>query len=319
MSHTIIRKYGAWLESHGGLDAALRRYGLIHLVDAAIREAWISCGVRILRLLGRSPANGYGWLEALLFPTCDYWTRYARVVEALKGIGHDETLRLLEVSSGRGGIAWLMRDSRIRTCLVDRDPEAVSDARGGNSWRVCADAASLPFAADSFEVVISVDTIEHLPGRDREAFVNELKRVAARVVILTCPMQSEDGEFRAAEFDRKLKQVIKTRNGYVPAWLEEHLQEGHPTREHLLDLLPEARIIGSQNCDAWFRYASAYIRSFGWLIAGLRSRTAFRQRDAVPPHWRGTAVWKKRDLRSQATSDPAIAFESETQPSFVRT
>jgi ubiquinone/menaquinone biosynthesis C-methylase UbiE len=312
MLEAIFPKYDVLLNNRGGLRALLKRYGVVRLLDAGMREAWIGCGITILRMLGRCPGNSYGWLEAVLFPTCDYWLRYARVVDVLAGIKPGSPLRLLEVSSGRGGIAWLVRNANFRTCLVDRDPDVVGDARGRDSWRVCADAMSLPFATGSFDVVISVDTMEHLPAGERATFVKELTRVAARAVVITCPLQSQDQEFRAGEFDHQLQQEIATRNGHVPAWLEQHLSEGHPTREQLLQLLPEARITGTQNCDVWLCYASLYLRPFGWLLAGLRYGAMLTERDAVPPYWRGTLVWEKHSLCSQSQPNRSVIFEPQS-------
>src|SRR5215469_3933352 len=293
MSNVIVRKYGAILKSRGGLRAILQRYGIVRVCDAGLREAWLACGTQILRRLGRHPGKGYGWLEAALFPVWDYWVRYSRVVAVVTDVKPGERQRLLEVSSGRGGIAWLFRDPAVRSCLVDRDPQLLRDPRGGASWRVCADAASLPFPSGSFDVVISVDTVEHLPAEIRPIFISELKRVAAHTVVITCPMQSEDGVFRAAEFDRRLRREIQDRGGPVPDWLEEHIREKHPTREQLAALLPEGKITGTQNCDVWLRYSCLYHRPLGWLVAGVRYRSTLARRDAVPPHWRATLVWRK--------------------------
>lgn len=296
MSNVIVRKYDAILKSRGGLRAILQRYGIVRVCDAGFREAWLACGTQVLRWFGRHPGKGYGRLEAILFPLWDYWVRYSRVVDVVTQLEPGNQLRLLEVSSGRGGISWLFRDPAVRSCLVDRDPQLLKDPRGGKSWRVCADAASLPFPSDSFDVVISVDTVEHLPAEIRSAFISELKRVAAHTVVITCPMQSEDGKFRAAESDRRLRQDIEDRGNPVPDWLEEHIRNKHPMREELAALLPEAKITGTQNCDAWLRYSCLYHRPLGWLVAGLRYRSTLARRDAVPPHWRGTLVWRKRNL-----------------------
>ena len=317
MSQTIVRKYNLLLNNRGGLRAVLKTYGVMRLLDTAMREAWIGCGIRILRMLGRRPGNSYGWLEAVLFPACDYWLRYSRVLCALADVEYEGTLGLLEVSSGRGGLAWLSRDPRLRICLVDRNEESLSDGRGGDSWRVCADAVRLPFPSNSFDVVLSVDTVEHLPAEHRESFVNELKRIAERAIVITCPLQSESGEFRAGDCDRRLRKEIESAKGHVPEWLEEHLREGHPTLEHLLQWLPDARITGTQNCDAWLRYASLYVRPFGWLIAGLRYRAILGERDAVPPYWRGTLVWDKRSLCLQSHADESAISESEPNPDLL--
>ena len=313
MCGKIARKYNALLKRRGGLRIMIRRYGMVQLLDAVIREVWVACGMRILRCLGRCPSKGYGWLEAILFPTCDYWIRYSQVLDAIGEFEYGETLRLLEVSSGRGGLAWVSFNPRLRICLVDRNPEAVGDARGGNSWRVCADAVSLPFSANSFDLVISVDTVEHLPAQSRETFVTELKRVATHAVIITCPLQSEGGEFRAGDSDRRLRAEIEAANGHVPEWLEDHLREGHPTLEQFSRWLPDARVTGTQNCDAWLQYASLYLRRFGWIVAGLRHRASFSKRDALPPHWRGTLVWRKPDLLTHARPDDAESCAADVQ------
>ena len=295
MPNVIDRKYTAILRSRGGLRATLKKYGFMRLCDAGLRETWLECGTRILNRLGRRPGKGYGWLEAALFPLWDYWVRYSRIVDALPEMASGKTLKLLEVSSGRGGIAWLFREPAVRTCLIDRDPQLLRDPRGGRAWRVCADASRLPFQPNSFDIVISVDTVEHLPAELRSTFISELKRVAAHTVIVTCPMQSADGTFQAGEFDRRLRQDIRGHGSPVPDWLEEHIQQGHPVPQQVLALMPGAEITGTQNCDAWLRYSCDYHRPLGWMLAGVRHRAALRGQDRVPPHWRGTLVWRKSD------------------------
>ena len=84
MTSAIAGKYGVALRRHGGIRGLLRRYGALHLADAALRESWESYGMRVLHAIGRSPAKGYGWLEAILSPTADYWFRYALVLSALE-------------------------------------------------------------------------------------------------------------------------------------------------------------------------------------------------------------------------------------------
>jgi hypothetical protein len=289
----LLAKYSAVLKSRGGLGRTIRRYGLVRLVDAGLREAWVSCGVRALRLLHRHPGKGYGWLEAVLFPRCDYWLRYAQVLEGMEASTVDEVRRLIEVSSGRGGIAWVFRKADLQTCLVDRSPDLLQDGRGGNAWRVCADACRLPFPDDSFDVAISLDTVEHLPQPLRAPFLSELKRVAKRAVIVTCPLQSGDGEFQGREFDLQLHQAIARRKGVQPEWLEEHIETGHPTREALCELLPGATVKGSENCLAWVRFTSLYERTFFWPFAGVFYLAFLKQRDTMPPYRRAVLVWKK--------------------------
>src|SRR5271170_2872932 len=106
-------KYSAALHSRGGLLATLRKYGAIRVLDAGLREAWESLGMRILGALGHGPRQPYGWLAALLSPTCDYWLRYTQVIKVLGEIDAGKSSRVIEVASGsRGGIAWALQEPK---------------------------------------------------------------------------------------------------------------------------------------------------------------------------------------------------------------
>ena len=74
------------LETHGGLRAILRKYGIVRLIDGAMREAWESWGMRILYRWGRGPEKTYGWLEGFFSPRCDFWIFYTQVIAALNGV-----------------------------------------------------------------------------------------------------------------------------------------------------------------------------------------------------------------------------------------
>jgi Methyltransferase domain len=310
----LIGKYSAVLKSRGGLGQTIRRHGLVRVVDAGLREAWVSLGMRTLRLLDRHPGKAYGWLEAVLFPRCDYWLRYAQVVEGLEASGAGEVRRLIEVSSGRGGIAWIFRKADFQICLVDRSPDLLRDGRAGNAWRVCADACRLPFPDDSFDAAVSLDTVEHLPQPLRAPFLQELKRVTKRAVVVTCPLQSGDGEFQGREFDLRLYQEIAQRKGVQPEWLEEHIERGHPTREALCELLPGATVKGSENCPAWVRFSSLYERTFFWPFAGVFYLAFLKKRDAMPPHRRAVLVWKKPVEDGLASTTQVANLPQEVAP-----
>ena len=198
MTNVITGKCSALLNRHGGLQPLLREYGIVRLLDGALREAWEAFGMRLLHWLGRGPRRPYSWLDALLSPTCDYWVRYTQVIGALEQAGPGMLRKVIEVSSGgRGGLAWALPGTTLDICLVDWSAQLLSDTRGGKAWRVCADACQLPFADNSFDAAVSLDTLEHLPRRLRASFLDELRRVAKASVIVTCPLQSGDRVFQA--------------------------------------------------------------------------------------------------------------------------
>lgn len=101
----------------------------------------------------------------------------------------------------------------------------VSNLKSGD---VLADGRALPFTSNSFEIVTSIDVIEHLPQKDRQKFVKELLRVAGEKVILSSPLgtkQHLDSEKKALAFLKK--------KGVHSNYLEEHVKEVLPTEEEL--------------------------------------------------------------------------------------
>ena len=309
MTSVITGKCAALLERHGGLRCLLREYGIVRLLDGALREAWESLGMRLLHWMGRGPKSPYRWLDAILSPTCDYWVRYTGVIAALEQAAPGKLRTVVEVSSGgRGGIAWALPGTILDLCLVDWSAQLLSDRRGGRAWRVCADACRLPFGDNSFDAAISLDTVEHLPHPWRARFLNELRRVAKAAVVVTCPLQSRDGVFQGKDFDLDLQRQIAARKGIQPEWLTEHLQQGHPTPDEILRLLPGSRMIGAQNCGVWFGLATFYQRPLLWVFSGVYYLLAVKKHDGLPPYRRAIFIWKKPQTivgRTPVVEEPA--------------
>jgi len=104
--------------------------------------------------------------------------------------------RVLEVACGRGGFARLLASNGARVFGADFSAAALriaqqKSAQDGNATHgialAQADAQTLPYADESFDVVISCETIEHL--LDPLAALKEMARVtrAAGVLYLTTP------------------------------------------------------------------------------------------------------------------------------------
>lgn len=82
-----------------------------------------------------------------------------------------------------------------------------------------ADALDMPFADNSFDLVWSLESGEHMP--DKQQFVNELFRVATpggRIIIVTwCHRDLEEGETTLTKKEIKLLRAIN-RAYYLPQW-----------------------------------------------------------------------------------------------------
>jgi glycosyltransferase involved in cell wall biosynthesis/SAM-dependent methyltransferase len=106
-----------------------------------------------------------------------WWTVHlARYLFARRHTGRG---RVLDVACGTGYGLRLLREAGAQVVGVDLDREAVRLARQPDSECpssvLVADGTTLPFTDESFDVVVSFETLEHVA--DRARFVSELSRV----------------------------------------------------------------------------------------------------------------------------------------------
>lgn len=106
--------------------------------------------------------------------------------------------------------------------------------------------AKLPFADKSFDLVISVDTLEHINPRDRKAFLQELFRVAKKEVILAFPTGT-----KAAQQDEELARAYRGKFKTDFPFFTEHEKYGLPDKEEVLKIIkttvPKARVTEEDN------------------------------------------------------------------------
>jgi ubiquinone/menaquinone biosynthesis C-methylase UbiE len=110
-------------------------------------------------------------------------------------IGSVQGLRVLEVACGRGGfVRELARaGAQVSGCDFSMSALAVAQARiarlndGARADLIQGDAQSLPFGSESFDLIVSCETIEHVPNV--RSALREMWRVARRgaKLFLTTP------------------------------------------------------------------------------------------------------------------------------------
>jgi len=89
----------------------------------------------------------------------------------------------------------------------------------------------LPFSRNSFDIVTSIDVLEHIPKKDRKGFIDELLTIASKKVILSFPI----GTNEHIRYEKKLKKDLEKRGENVN-YLTEHVQHGLPTLDEVLSL-----------------------------------------------------------------------------------
>jgi SAM-dependent methyltransferase len=184
--------------------------------------------------------------------------RMAPVLEAIRDLGGGT---LLDVGSGGLGIADFL-DDRWRVTALDRsfgDYGAWVRPPRTNATRVLGDVRSLPFDDDAFDVVVALDLLEHVGPADRARALEELSRVARRRVIVAAPAGPE-----ALAADRLLAASLRR----PPPWLTEHLDNGLPLPDDLVDPLRRrgaVRVFGNERAASHVTLTRREL-SLAWYI-----------------------------------------------------
>ena len=163
----------------------------------------------------------------------DQYQRYRDMREVVTQIAAHldrERLSILDV----GGTA-LAHDFLVAHNLTTINPEPEGETALQGS------GVELPFADGSFDVAITVDTLEHVPPALRPPFVAEMARVAGEFVLITGPFANGYSEIAEGILSQFLADVV----GVSHRFLDEHLEHGLPHAEACLSWLAQAGCVGT--------------------------------------------------------------------------
>lgn len=150
--------------------------------------------------------------------------RYLPVVGEIRKTG--KKMSVLDVGSGGLGIAPYLKDEVTACDLKFSRPFSPFIKR------IIASAVKLPFKDNSFDVVISIDMLEHLTKDTRGKAINEMLRVGRRKIILALPCGQP-----SMEQDRKLQKYYQDKFGRKYEFLEEQLELGLPEKEDIMKII----------------------------------------------------------------------------------
>lgn len=173
----------------------------------------------------------------------DQFQRYSGAARLIAALGATEG-RTLEMGASPGYSEFFFAGSD----LFFTDRYGVHEGRF-----TVADGAALPYQDETFDVVVALDTLEHIDPVHRPAFLSEIKRVSRDLVVLSAPHATQDVELA----EEALQAFVTARFGEVFETLQEHKDNGLPVAEETAEAL---------GADGWqvASFGSGYLPR--WLL-----------------------------------------------------
>jgi hypothetical protein len=212
----------------------------------------------------------------------DLRIRYLDIVEEFSFSRRDYLI--LEIGSGAMGLFSFLPPSKGELVATDVSEDSLRAALWRGEKVVC-DARYLPFRQKTFHAVVCVDSLEHIPKKEREKCLNEFSRVASDKLILHFPATSLDGKFDAKTFDKKFQTFYKNFFGTDHPAIKEHIERGHPSIEEIQAKFPHLTVVGKFNCRTWLKYMIFSSMPIVGFLAGLLYVLFWKRKAEEPPFY----------------------------------
>jgi len=156
----------------------------------------------------------------------DQYQRYKMVEELVELIRDGRRLRILDV----GGHPRLIAD------FLPEDDTFILDVQPSEGLNcVQGDGARLPFKDDSFDLVVSIDTLEHIPSAQKLRFLEEQLRASGDYILLAAPFEDENVSLA----EQIVNEFFIKKTGHPNESLEEHFANGLPCLSETLSFFDE--------------------------------------------------------------------------------
>ena len=118
--------------------------------------------------------HSFGWLQAIVYSgAIDEWQRHFTVTEKVRRYGK-LIKHILDVGGASGTILEFLNPSKYKITIVDTNDKSLTKIKDKRIQKIKGNGCDLPFEDNSFDVVISVDTLEHVPDFEKKKFWNPL-------------------------------------------------------------------------------------------------------------------------------------------------
>lgn len=179
----------------------------------------------------------------------DHFQRYAAAATTISSLPRVQSV--LEVGANRQLLLGrFLPEARVVYSDIEPQP--------GIAGFVIANATALPFPDLSFDAVVCLDVIEHMPVAARAAAVREMARVARRIVLVACPLDLP----WVHQAEAAANAVWKSLFDEPYPWLEEHQQYGLVEPDLIEHELSNAGLVvqrrGHGSAEVWARLMAGH-------------------------------------------------------------
>lgn len=267
------------LAKYGSLNEIIKQNGVLVIIDSAIQTFLEIVSKRFYRPNG----TDYGLREVFFAKSIDQFERYAFAVKEIQKMNAAKSI--LEIGAGGKGISSFsnLLKSNCDFFLFDIKKDSFNGLK--NTQAIVGDGCKLPFRDKIFDVIVSVDAVEHIPKSIRNNFYQELKRVCKKKVIITCPLQSSDDAFQGNKYDIIFQYFHECDFGVKEPNTKEHIASIHPSAEEIKKEFPNSTISGYKNCDIWLNYMVFSHKPITGLFCGMLYYLFWKKDSYKPPYW----------------------------------
>ncbi len=159
----------------------------------------------------------------------DLFGRYATLRDCVNSLRTKPSYKILEI----GGFGSPLRKFLPNDTITFLDILPSKEAN-----YIQGDGRKLPFPNQSFDIVLSTDTLEHIPKNDRQQFLSENLRVALDYIIIAAPFFNP--QFK--KWEEKANEYYQTLTDQKHPWLEEHLIHGLPEKKMIEQFFQKNKI-----------------------------------------------------------------------------
>ncbi len=258
----------------------------------------------------------------------EWLRRHRLIIGELERLRREEgiaTMGVLDFGGSSGALAKAIRlyglSEHYKVHLVDIDRAALGQIAVRSPIAAKLEIQPrppLPYEASSFDVVVSSDVFEHIPGDLRATWAHELTRVARLGQVHTMPCDSSDGRWNSSDVDRAFHTWYQAAFGNQERWTAEHIANRVPRIEDIIAAFHPTDVSGLANSTIWLE--SMRIQFAGGLLSRLRFVLGYLRRrhtDRQPPFKGCLLVVDRRPRadpeRSTSASPPTSGTPGETE------